>query len=58
VADAIVSTVQELGGVMTHDDLKASHVHLGRIDHDGLIGGITIHEHPPNGQGLTALHRA
>ena len=54
IADAIVTTLQSLGGVMTHDDLK---------NHESTWGdpiasdyrGVQVLEHPPNGQGLTAL---
>ncbi len=51
---AIVETLQALDGVMTLDDLKAHHSTWG----DSIsveYGGITVHEHPPNGQGLSAL---
>ncbi len=54
VADAIVATVQSLGGVMTHDDLKAHHSTWGdaiTTEYRGLV----VCEHPPNGQGLAAL---
>lgn len=54
VADAIVRTVQELGGVMTHDDLKA-HTSTWGESISATYRGVTIHEHPPNGQGLAAL---
>lgn len=54
VADAIVATLQELGGVMTHDDLRAHH-----STWDAAISteyrGVTVYECPPNGQGLVAL---
>lgn len=54
MADAIVRTVQEAGGVLTHDDLKAHTSTWGEpitLDYRG----VTIVEHPPNGQGLAAL---
>ncbi len=54
IADAIVETVQSLGGVMTHDDLKNRKSTWGdaiSIDYHG----VTVMEHPPNGQGLAAL---
>lgn len=54
IAEAIVSTVQSLGGVMTLDDLKSHHSTWGdaiSIDYNG----VTVMEHPPNGQGLAAL---
>jgi gamma-glutamyltranspeptidase/glutathione hydrolase len=53
-AKAIIETVQSLGGMMTLEDLKAHTSTWGdsiRVNY----GGITIHEHPPNGQGLAAL---
>jgi len=54
IADAIVETLQSLGGVMTHDDLKNRKSTWGdaiSIDYHG----VTVMEHPPNGQGLAAL---
>ncbi len=54
IAEAIVSTTQSLGGVMTLDDLKNHHSTWGEaisIDYNG----VTVMEHPPNGQGLAAL---
>jgi len=54
IADAIVETIQSLGGVMTHDDLKNRKSTWGdaiSIDYHG----VTVMEHPPNGQGLAAL---
>jgi gamma-glutamyltranspeptidase/glutathione hydrolase len=54
IADAIVRTLQELGGVMTHDDLKDHrstwHEPI-KIDYRG----VTVYECPPNGQGIAAL---
>jgi gamma-glutamyltranspeptidase/glutathione hydrolase len=53
-ADAIISTLQSFGGVMTHDDLKAHHSTWGdpiTTEYRGLV----VCEHPPNGQGLAAL---
>lgn len=54
VADAIISTIQEQGGVMTRDDLKA---HSSTWDTPILTDyhGVTVYECPPNGQGLAAL---
>ncbi|GIK28418.1 MAG: Glutathione hydrolase-like YwrD proenzyme [Anaerolineae bacterium] len=54
IAEAIVSTVQSLGGLLTLDDLKA---HCSTWDEpiSTTYRGVTIHECPPNGQGLTAL---
>ncbi len=54
VADAIIETLASLGGTMTHDDLKAHTSTWGdSITTD--YRGVTVHEHPPNGQGLTTL---
>jgi gamma-glutamyltranspeptidase/glutathione hydrolase len=54
IADQIISTVQERGGLLLHEDL-AKHtsewVKSISIDYHDK----TIHEIPPNGQGLTAL---
>jgi gamma-glutamyltranspeptidase/glutathione hydrolase len=54
VAEAIASTLQSLGGMMTLDDLKAH-----RSTWDAPIStdyrGITVYECPPNGQGIAAL---
>ena len=53
-AQAIVDTVQQQGGTMTLDDLKAHHSTWGdpiSINYHG----VDIFEHPPNGQGITAL---
>ncbi|MDX2162981.1 MAG: gamma-glutamyltransferase [bacterium] len=54
VADAIVATVQRLGGVMTHADLKA---HVSTWDTPITVNyrGVDVYECPPNGQGLAAL---
>jgi gamma-glutamyltranspeptidase/glutathione hydrolase len=54
VAEAIVSTLQSLGGLMTLDDLKQHH---STWDEPILTDyrGVTVYECPPNGQGLAAL---
>jgi gamma-glutamyltranspeptidase/glutathione hydrolase len=54
IADAIVETVQEHGGVLDHDDLLR---HRSTWDEpiQADYRGITILECPPNGQGLAAL---
>lgn len=54
IADAIVQTVQSLGGVLTHDDLR-QHSTLWQEPIKTDYRGVTILECPPNGQGLTAL---
>lgn len=53
-ADAIVSTLQGLGSVMTHDDLK-NHTSTWETPIATTYRGIDILECPPNGQGLAAL---
>ena len=54
IAEAIVSSLQEQGGLMTLDDLKNHHSTWDEpIQTD--YHGITVYECPPNGQGLTAL---
>ncbi len=54
IAEAIVSTLQSMGGVMTLDDL-----HQHRSTWETPIAadyrGVTVYECPPNGQGLAAL---
>lgn len=54
IADAIVRTIQEQGGVMTHDDLKQ---HCSTWDEpiSTLYRGVRVIECPPNGQGIAAL---
>lgn len=54
IADAIVSTVQSLGGVLTHDDLK-THRSEWVTPITATYRGVTVHEIPPNGQGMAAL---
>lgn len=53
-ADAMVATVQSLGGTLTHDDLKAHRSTWDEPIHTDYRG-VTIYECPPNGQGLAAL---
>ncbi len=54
IADAIVETLQALGGCMTHEDLHNHRSTWGDSLHTDYRG-LTVHEHPPNGQGLAAL---
>ncbi|MCU0497097.1 MAG: gamma-glutamyltransferase [Anaerolineae bacterium] len=54
VADSIITTIQEQGGLMTHDDLK-SHHSTWEIPIAIDYHGVTVYECPPNGQGLAAL---
>lgn len=54
IADAIVSALQEQGGLMTHEDLR-DHRSTWQEPIATDYRGLTIFECPPNGQGLTAL---
>lgn len=54
VAEAIVATLRELGGVMTTEDL-ASHVSTFEDPISTTYRGHEVFEIAPNGQGLTAL---
>ncbi|MFN8418532.1 MAG: gamma-glutamyltransferase [Anaerolineae bacterium] len=54
IADAIVRTVQELGGVITHDDLK-KHISTWDTPITTTYRGLTVYQCPPNGQGLAVL---
>ena len=54
VADSIVRTLERLGGVMAHDDLK-QHASSWETPISTLYRGVTVYECPPNGQGLAAL---
>eukprot|EP01012_Entosiphon_sulcatum_P040506 TRINITY_DN54162_c0_g1_i1.p1 TRINITY_DN54162_c0_g1~~TRINITY_DN54162_c0_g1_i1.p1 ORF type:complete len:557 (+),score=76.60 TRINITY_DN54162_c0_g1_i1:26-1672(+) len=54
VAEAIVEAVQRHGGLLSLQDLKEHHTELVEpisVDYRGY----TLHEIPPNGQGITAL---
>ena len=53
-ADAIVKTLQENGGVITHNDLK-NHYSTWDEPIKTNYRGVTVFECPPNGQGLAAL---
>ncbi|MDZ4770480.1 MAG: gamma-glutamyltransferase [Chloroflexota bacterium] len=54
IADAIVATLQTVGGVMTADDLRA---HRSTWDDpiQTRYRGVRLYECPPNGQGIAAL---
>jgi gamma-glutamyltranspeptidase / glutathione hydrolase len=54
IANAIVSTIQQVGGVITHDDLKNHHSTWDEPI-STTYRGVTLYECPPNGQGLVAL---
>ena len=53
VADDLISSLQNLGGHHTHDDLAATKATWGEPV-TGTYGDVTLLEHPPNGQGATA----
>ncbi|MCA9884879.1 MAG: gamma-glutamyltransferase [Anaerolineae bacterium] len=54
IAEAIVSTLQSLGGTMTLDDLR-NHTSTWADAITADYRDVTVVEHPPNGQGLAAL---
>ena len=54
VAEAVVKSLREQGGVMSLDDLKNHHSTWDEPIHTDYHG-VTVYECPPNGQGLTAL---
>jgi len=54
IADAIVSTLESVGGVMSHDDLS-QHTSTWETPISTDYRGVTVYECPPNGQGLAAL---
>jgi len=54
IAEAIVSSLDEQGAVMTLADLKSHHSTWDKPIHSDYRG-VTVYECPPNGQGLTAL---
>ncbi len=54
IADAIVTTVQEQGGVLTHEDLRR-HTSTWGDPISTVYRDVAVYEHPPNGQGLAAL---
>ena len=54
IAEAIVSSLQVQGGLMTLDDLKHHHSTWDQPI-QANYRGVDVYECPPNGQGLTAL---
>jgi len=54
IADAIVRTLQEQGGVMSHEDLK-NHRSTWHEPIKTDYRGVMVYECPPNGQGIAAL---
>jgi gamma-glutamyltranspeptidase/glutathione hydrolase len=55
IGDAIVSSVQEIGGFLAKNDLEAFEVEWVEPIDTEYRPEFSIHEMPPNGQGLTAL---
>jgi len=54
VADDMIASLRALGGTHTHDDLAETHATYGKPV-SGTYKGYTLLEHPPNGQGATAI---
>jgi gamma-glutamyltranspeptidase/glutathione hydrolase len=54
IADAIVQTLQQLGGMMTREDLK-NHRSSWHEPIKTDYRDVTVYECPPNGQGIAAL---
>jgi gamma-glutamyltranspeptidase/glutathione hydrolase len=54
VAEDMVASLKAMGGGHTHDDLAAVASDWGTPVAGGY-GGLTVLEHPPNGQGATAI---
>jgi len=54
IAEAIVSTLREVGGCMTESDL-AAHTSTWDEPISATYGGLRLWECPPNGQGIAAL---
>ncbi len=54
IAEAIVTSLAEQGGLMTIEDLKQHQSTWDEPIHSDYHG-VTVYECPPNGQGLTAL---
>lgn len=54
VAEDIVTSLRALGGTHTLDDMAATECQYGEPVSTGY-GGLDVLEHPPNGQGATAL---
>lgn len=54
IAEAIIATLETLGGLMTRADLR-QHQSTWSESITSDYRGVTVHEHPPNGQGIAAL---
>ncbi len=55
IAEKLVNTVQQEGGFLTLDDLK-THESIVTRAISTTYHGVTVYEHPPNGQGFAALN--
>jgi len=54
VADDMIASLAALGGSHSHDDLARTAATVGDPV-SGSYGGVELLEHPPNGQGATAI---
>lgn len=54
IGEQIAAVVQQMGGLMTEDDL-AGHTSTWEEPVSTVYRGVRVHECPPNGQGITAL---
>ncbi|MBI1173024.1 gamma-glutamyltransferase [bacterium] len=54
VAEDLITSLRALGGLHTMDDLAATSATWGEPV-SGTYGDVTLLEHPPNGQGATAI---
>ncbi len=54
VADDMITSLRALGGSHSHDDLAATQCSFGEPV-SGPYKGMELFEHPPNGQGATAI---
>lgn len=54
IADAIIRTLEPLGSLLARDDLRR-HQSTWSEPITTDYRGVTVHEHPPNGQGIAAL---
>ena len=54
MAEDLITSLRNLGGLHTLDDLAAIQATWGEPV-SGSYGDVTLMEHPPNGQGATAI---
>ncbi len=54
VAEDLITSLRNLGGLHTFDDLATTQATWGEPV-SGSYGDVTLMEHPPNGQGATAI---